>query len=224
MRVVPACAWLVATAWVLATGVLAIAAATADWRRFADGDDAHRFWGVVTTIAALWHADPDAFAGVHLLGAAAACALFGLRVSLVALALGSGFQHAADGLGAAAWPIAFLSGAALPAVVAHVGFAWAVRGRERLGPVPWVLAAFSTGAVSMVASVAVRAWVGTAAGAPAPPAPDAAGGAALLLAMAVAEAQLSGGVVATVAAQRPEWLSPPDAGARDRARAGRAPD
>ncbi len=212
-------AGFVAIAWALAAGVLATAIATADWRRIADGADTHRFWGVATAIAALWHADPQAFAGVHLLGAAAACALFGLRIALVALAVGTGFQHVADGLGASAWPGAFLAGAALPAGIAHAGLSWAVRGRERLGPVPWVIAAFATGAASMLASLAVRAWVG--AGTPSPSVPDAATGAALLLAMAVAEAQLSAGVVATVAAQRPDWLAAPDSAARRRRGAGR---
>lgn len=221
MRFCVDCTGLVAIAWLLAAGVLAGAVATADRRRVAGDCDAHRFWGVATAIAALWHADPDALAGAHLLGAAAACALLGLRVSLVALAVGSAFQHAADGLGAAAWPIAFLAGAALPAAVAHAGLAWAVRGREGLGPVPRVAAAFTTGAASMVASVSVRAWVGTAPGAPMPTVPDAASATALLLAMAAAEAQLSASVVAIVSAQRPEWLAPPDARARHRAAARR---
>lgn len=216
MDPVPNAAVPVAVAWGLAVYVVLAAAATADWRRLADDADAHRFWGTATAVAMLWHADPAGAAGVHLLGAASACALFGLRVALVALAAGTGLQHLADGAGPGAWPVAFLAGAALPAAVAHAGLAWAARGRDRLGPLPWVAGAFVTGAASMAASVALRAGFGSGTGAAAPAVPDAATGAALLLAMAFAEAQLSAGVVATVAAQRPHWLARPGAGARGR--------
>jgi uncharacterized membrane protein len=209
-----------ALAWVLAAGVLVAAAGTADWRRVSGDDEAHRFWGAATAIAVLWHADPVASAGLHLLGAATVCALFGLRIALVALAAGTGLQHVADGLDPAAWPVAFLAGAALPAAVAHAGLTWAVRGRGRFGPLPWVAGAFATGAASMAASLAMRAWVGPGVGAPAPTVPDATTGVALLLAMAFAEAQLSAGVVATVAAQRPHWLAEPGSDARAPRRGG----
>ena len=102
----------------------------------------------------------------------------------------------------------------LPPLSGDVPQRGALAGRERLGPVPWVAGAFATGAASMLASVAARAWL---AGGAVPAAPDAATGVALLLAMALAEAQLSAGVVAVVAAQRPAWLAVPGLGAARRA-------
>jgi len=215
--------WGAGLAALLAVAVLAWAVRGADWARVADGSDdapdapgagAHRFWGLATAVAVLWHADPAGVAGLHLLGAATACALLGLRPALVALAIGIAFRHVADGLAPQALPAAFLAGAALPAAIAHAGLRWALAGRERLGPVPWVAGAFATGAASMLASVAARAWL---AGGAVPAAPDAATGVALLLAMALAEAQLSAGVVAVVAAQRPAWLAVPGLGAPRRA-------
>lgn len=201
--------WTALPAGALAVALLVRSIATADWHRLAGEGDAHRFFGLATAVAALWHADPAGAAGLHLLGASAACALLGLRLALVALAAGTGLQHVADGVDVAAWPVAFLAGAALPAAIAHLGFGWALRGRERLGPLPWVAAAFVTGAVSMLASVIVRGGLGAAAGAPGPVGAGPSGAPAVWIAMAIAEAQLTAAVVATVAAQRPEWLSPP---------------
>ena len=99
--------WGAGLAALLAVAVLAWAVRGADWARVADGSDdapdapgagAHRFWGLATAVAVLWHADPAGVAGLHLLGAATACALLGLRPALVALAIGIAFRHVADGL------------------------------------------------------------------------------------------------------------------------------
>ena len=59
--------WGAGLAALLAVAVLAWAVRGADWARVADGSDdapdapgagAHRFWGLATAVAVLWHADP----------------------------------------------------------------------------------------------------------------------------------------------------------------------
>lgn len=204
---------LVAFATLGAVALLALAAWRADWRRFAAPADAHLFWGVATAVAMLRQLGGEPFDGVHLLGAAAACALLGFRVAVVALAAGIGLQHAADGLHANAWAASWLVAGVLPAAVTRAVTSLLPADGRRLGPLPAVGAAFAAGGASMLAVVGARSWLGWL-----PPiAPhDTTAVAALAAAMAVAEAQLAATVVVLVAVRRPDWLM------RD-ARAGRRP-
>jgi uncharacterized membrane protein len=187
-----------------ALGLIAWAALRAERGRLADDGEAHRFWGCATLVAVLWHFDTGPVVGIHLLGATLACALLGLRLGLLALAAGSVIQHAGDGAAWSGWGGAFLLGAALPAALACLALRVARRAAASLGPLPLVVAAFVGGGASMAAAVAVQGWVGLAdVGRVTLGAPELAG---LALMMGIAEANLSVAALATIAAQRPQWL------------------
>jgi len=199
--------WAIA-GWLAAVALVAVAARRAPWKRFAESEQVHVWYGTIFCLLILWNLQATVGEGFrfHLLGAGAFTLLAGPALALVGGAVVTIVQIAVRG---GIWinaGLAFLTMVALP-----VGAAWSVlRLAERWLPpnffiYVFIVTFFGAGvslAVAGLAGAGVLTW-----GAGRPAALVFGEYAPVLVYLAFGEATLTGMALTLAVVYRPHWVA-----------------
>jgi uncharacterized membrane protein len=197
-----------AAGWAVAAALVAAALRAAPWRRFADSESVHVWYGAIFCVVVLWSLQATVGPGYrfHLLGMAAFTLLTGPALALVGGAAATGLLIAVRGGLWASAGLAWLGMVAVP-----VGVAWSVlRFSERRLPPNFFIyvfvatflgAALSLGAGGLAGALALTAGAGLPA--------DVIFGEYVpyLIYLAFGEATLTGMVITLAVVYLPRWVT-----------------